>query len=198
MAARFIRIAQALSVSAESYVQQVDLALQALGPIGLQSLVVTRREGDNRRVPRLETTISYVTPGPVDFRAIAFSSTQGQDPDVIAAALFANNPSARVHFIRDVSSDHRGSLDNNIIMLIYAETVMPNCGYDRSKVVIVEALAPILAGASGNAEIVSASGLAGQVISIVNRFDSTWNAGARGYATTRLGSCIWDGYKTCC
>jgi hypothetical protein len=192
-------ISQDLSQGVLPYIDTIDQALMALGPIGIQDLVLTRREGFQRGAPKLDLTVSYVTPGPLMFRAIAFGGRSGDDVDALSAAFFAANPGFRAHFIRDVGDDRRGSLMPNVIMVVYSEVSLSNCGYNRARVIIVEALADIAAGASGPAQVVGASGvLPGQVISIVNRFDSTWATGARGYASPRNGSCTWDGYKTCC
>jgi hypothetical protein len=192
-------ISQDLSQAVLPFVTSVDNALLALGPVGIQDLVLTRREGMQRRIPRMDLTVSYVSPGPLTFRATAFAGRSGDDVDAQSASFFAANPTYRAHFIRDVGDDRRGSLQPNAIMVVYAEMGLSNCGYNRSRVVVVEPLANIAAGASGLAQVVGAAGpLPGEVITVVNRFDSTWVAGARGYASPRNGSCIWDGYKTCC
>jgi hypothetical protein len=84
-------------------------------------------------------------------------------------------------------------------MAIYSESPKPNCGYNRSRVIIVQATANIAAGATGPAQLVDAAGLVtGQTIQVVNRFDSQWDTGTRGYASLRNGTCVWDGFKTCC
>jgi hypothetical protein len=179
------------------FAAQVDTVLQGLGSIGLQDVFLTRREGLAQRL-RLQMTLSYTTAGPLAVRATAFSGVNG-DVDTQAAAFLAANPTYRVLFIRDIGSSQRGALDDNVIMLIYATTVLSNCGQDRSRPVIVEALGNILAGASGSVQLVGAAGLvAGGVITAINRFDSTWATGKRGYAQVRPGSCLWDGYPTCC
>lgn len=194
----FTLISQQLSEGEEPFVAAVDAALVALGAIGLQDVIVTRREGINKR-PRMDVTLSHVASGPLIFRAAYFTAAYGQDVDVQANAFFAARPNARVHFVRDVGNDHRSSLNSDAVMVIYSVSPLPNCGYNRSRVIIVEALANIAAGASGQAQLVSADGLVtGEVISVVNRFDSQWDIGTRGYATPRLGTCVWDGYKMCC
>lgn len=192
-------ISQDLSQGIQPYVADVNAALQALGPVGIQDVIVTRREGMQRRVPKLSTTVSYVSPGPLSFRAASFLGRSGADVDASAIAFFAANPTYRAHFIRDVGDDRRGSLVPNGIMVVYATQTLSNCGYNRSRIVVVQALAPIAAGASGSAQVVGVSGLlAGQTLTVVNRSDTSWSAGARGYASLRNGTCVWDGFKTCC
>lgn len=192
-------ISQAISQSIAGFVAQVDAALVTVGPIGLQDALLTRRQGKGRGRPKLDLTLSYTTSGPLNMRAAYFTGAYGQDVDTQAAAFFAALPNARVHFIRDVGDDERGSLNSNAIMVIYSESVLPNCAYNRSRVVIVEATENIAAGATGDAQLVDASGLVvGETIQVVNRFDSQWDTGTRGYAVLRNGTCLWDGFQTCC
>ncbi len=191
-------IRQELSQSPAGFAADVNTWLTAAGPIGIQSAFLTRREAFGRR-PRLDLTISYSTPGPLTLRAAAFGGGAATDPDALAAAFFAANPTYRVQFIRDIGDQRRGMLDSNLIMVIYGTTVLSNCGQDKQRTVIVEALAPIAAGASGSAQLVSEAGLVvGGVITVTNRFDTPWAAGTRGYASVRPGSCAWDGYPSCC
>lgn len=195
----FALVTQQISEGIGSFVTAVDAALVAIGPIGLQDLVLSRRQGQSSGRPKLDITLSYTTPGPIAFRAAYFTGAYGQNPDTLAAAFFAGLPLARAHFIRDVGDDSRGALNADAIMVVYSASPLPNCGYDRSRVVIVETTANITAGASGPAQLVDAAGLVtGQVIQVVNRFDSQWNVGTRGYASLRNGTCLWDGFKTCC
>ncbi len=195
----YARISQDLSQAIGPYVAAVDAALLALGPIGLQTAFLTRRQGKTGGRPKLDLTLSYTPAGPITMRAAYFTAAYGQDPDVQAAAFFAGLPTARVHFLRDVGDDARGSLDANAIMAIYSTSLLPNCGYDRSRVIIVETLEDIAAGATGDAQLVDAAGLVtGEVIEVVNRFDSQWDLGTRGYAIIQNGTCVWDGFKTCC
>lgn len=192
-------LTQGVSQAVQSFVSDVDIALVALGTIGMQDVILTRLEDLGKR-PRLRLTLSYSTPGPLQMRAAYFGITSGpQAPDVQSAAFFAATPLARAAFIRDVGNEMRGQLDSNAIMVIYGTTPLTNCGQGRARPMIVQALAPIAAGAAGSAQMVSSTGLvAGAVVSIVNRFDTTWATGARGYAIARAGSCIMDGFKTCC
>jgi len=195
----FALISQDISQGVEPYVAAIDAALLALGAIGLQDLVLTRRQGKSAGRPKLDLSVAYVTPGPLTFRAAFFTGAYGQDPDTQAAVFFAASPLARVHLIRDVGDDRTGSLNDNAIMAVYSSSSLPNCGYDRSRPIIVQALADIAAGAVGAAQMVDAAGLvAGATIQVVNRFDSLWSSGTRGYATIRNGTCLWDGFKTCC
>ena len=199
MTIAFALISQQVSDGVSTFVAAVDAALLALGAIGLQDAVLTRRQGKSGGRPKLDLSLSYAAAGPLIMRAAYFTAAYGQDPDAQAAAFFAGTPNARAHFIRDVGDDTRGSLNANAIMVIYSTSALPNCGYDRSRVVIVETLADIAAGDTGPAQLVSAAGLVtGETIQVVNRFDSQWDVGTRGYATLRNGTCVWDGFKTCC
>lgn len=192
-------VSQQISVGVSSFVTAVDAALVALGPIGLQDVVLTRRQGQSAGRPKLDVSLVYVTPGPLSFRAAYFTAAYGQDLDTQAATFFAGLPLARAHFIRDVGDDSRGALNADAIMVVYSLSPLPNCGYDKSRVVIVETLEDIAAGSSGDAQLVDANGLVtGQVIEVINRFDSQWDVGTRGYASLRNGTCLWDGFKTCC
>ncbi len=191
-------IRQELSQSISGFVADVSAVLGSLGPIGLQSVFLSRREGFGHR-PRLDLTLCYATPGPLEFNAAFFGGSAGSDPDAQAASFFGADATFRAHFIRDVGDQRRGRLDSNAIMVIYATNELSNCGQDRQRPVIVEALGNIAAGATGSAQLVSASGLVlGGVISVVNRFDTLWAIGTRGYATVRPGTCVWDGYPSCC
>ncbi len=195
----FALISQGISEGIGGFVADVDAALVALGPIGVQDLVLTRRQGKSSGRPKLDLTLSYATPGPISLRAAYFTAAYGQDVDTQAAAFFAAIPTARVHFTRDVGDDTRGSLNADAIMVVYSESPLPNCAYNKSRVVIVETLENIAPGASGDAQLVDAAGLVvGEVIEVVNRFDSQWDIGTRGYASLRNGTCVWDGFKTCC
>ena len=199
MTITYTLITQDSTQSVQSWVAAVSTALAGLGLVGLQDVLVTRLEAFGKR-GRLRVTLSTTSAGPVSLAAVYFGVTSGPtSPDVQAAAFFAANPLFRVLFIRDVGEEHRGGLDSNAIMVIYGTTPLSNCGQGRSRPMIVQALGNIVSGATGSAQMVSAAGLvAGSVISVVNRFDTTWVAGTNGYATPRAGTCIFDGFKTCC
>jgi hypothetical protein len=192
-------ITQDSTESVQSWVAAVSAYLSGLGLSGLQDVQLTRLEALGKR-GRLRCTIVSASGGPLSLAAAYFGATSGpQLPDAQAATFFAANPLYRALFIRDVGEEHRGGLDANAIMIVYGTTPLSNCGQSRSRPMIVQALANIASGATGSAQLVSASGLvAGSVISVVNRFDTTWLSGTRGYATPRAGSCVFDGFKTCC
>ena len=192
-------IIQDSTQSVQSWVAAVNTYLAGLGLVGLQDVQLTRLEDLGKR-GRLRLTVVSASGGPLTLGAAYFGVTAGPlAPDVQAAAFFAANPLFRVLFIRDVGEEHRGGLDSNAIMVIYGTTPLSNCGQGRSRPMIVQALGNIASGATGSAQMVSAAGLvAGSVISVVNRFDTTWVAGTNGYATPRAGTCIFDGFKTCC
>lgn len=193
---------QQLNDSLPTYVASINTALTALGPIGVQDVLVTRLEDGPGKRGRLRITLSYSAPGTVLVGAAYFSSVLPTDPgdvDAQAATFFATNPLYRALVIRDIGNEHRGGLDANAILVLYATTPLSNCGQDRARPMIVQALAGIAAGATGPVQMVSANGLiAGATLMAVNRFDTTWAVGTRGYAMPRAGTCIVDGYKTCC
>lgn len=195
-------ITQDSTQAVQQWVAAVNTYLAGLGPSGLQDVQLTRLEDLGKR-GRLRVTIVSASGGPLSLGATYFGVTSGpQAPDVQAAAFFVANPLYRALFIRDVGEEHRGGLDANAIMLIYGTTPLSNCGQSRSRPMIVQALGNIASGATGSAQLVTALGggtlVAGSVISVVNRFDTTWISGTRGYATPRAGSCVFDGFKTCC
>lgn len=198
----FALFVQDVSQSLQSYVAAINTALVALGPIGLQDVVVTRLEDGPGRRGRLRTTISYTRSGTVNVGAAYFSANIPTDPgdvDAQAAAFFATNFRARSLFIRDIGDNLRGGLDSNAIMVLYATNQLSNCGQNRARPMIVSALANIAAGASGYAQMVSATGpIPTVILNLVNRSSFTWPAGELGYAAPRVGSCIVDGYVTCC
>jgi hypothetical protein len=187
---------QDMNEATSAMVSRLDALLLALGPIGLQDTVLSRRL--NLNTIRYELTLEYQTPGPAQFRAVYFTSLSGTSPDSQAAAFFAAHPSFRIHFVHDVSQERRRKLDVDSVMAIYADSLIPNCGQDRSRPVVVQAVGNIAAGASGNVTLVAASGLLPNTFAAVNRMDFNWLAGQRGYASLRPGTCIWDAYPTCC
>lgn len=187
---------QDLDESTSGMVARLDAELSLIGAIGLQDVSMTKRLRLN--TVRWEFTLQYTTPGPVQFGAAYFSSLAGSSVDSQVAAFFAAHPNYRIHFIQDVSQERRRKLDHDAICCIYATTLLPNCGQDRSRPIIVRPLGNIAAGASGNVQMVVASGQFATIFSVTNRAGFQWNAGIKGYAAARPGTCIWDGYPTCC
>lgn len=187
---------QDLNEATGEYVDRLDAFLQSLGPAGLQDAVLTKRLDLN--TIRFELTLTLQRPGPLTLRAEYFSSIGGSPPDTQLAAFFAARPNGRVVAIRDVSQERRRKLDQNAILVIWANSLLPNCGWDVSRPVIVEATALIGVGASGPARLVTTAGLAGNAITVLNRSGAAWANGKRGYAALRPGTCLWDGYPTCC
>jgi hypothetical protein len=187
---------QNVNEATSAMVKRLDVLLQSLGPIGMQDTVLSRRL--NLNTIRYELTLEYQTPGPAHFRAVYFTSLYGSNTDRQADHYFFKHPTYRVHFVHDVSQERRRKLDVDSVMAIYATSLIPNCGQDRSRPVVVQAVANIAAGASGNVTLVAASGLLTDTFSAVNRMNFTWLAGQRGYASVRPGTCVWDAYPTCC
>lgn len=188
-------IAQQLNESPSDLVSRVDTLLQGLGPIGLQTLLVTRRV--DAPGPRFTISLVFTTPGPVSLRAAAFIGTPTSSATAQLNAFMAGLPAARAHFIRDISDQRRGSLSIDALMLIYAETTAPNCGYDRSSMIVVQATADIAAAASGPGVRITASGAA-EAVTMVNRSTITWSTGVFGYAFPRAGDCVYDAIPSCC
>lgn len=202
MAVLFALFVQDVSQSLQGYVAGINTALAALGTVGIQDVVVTRLEDGPGRRGRLRTTISYTRNGTVNVGAAYFSANIPTDPgdvDAQAAAFFSAKPLSRSLFIRDIGDNLRGGLDSNAIMVLYATSLVSNCGHNRARPMLVSALAAIASGASGYAQMVNANGpIFGSVMNLVNRSNFTWPAGEVGYAAPRVGSCIVDGYVTCC
>lgn len=192
----YIVINQNLNESTADYVARVNTELLSAGPLGIQDVFLTRRLDYN--TVRYALTLVVADPGPATFQAAFFERTPTQDVDAQADAFFAANPSYRAVFVRDVSQEIRRRLDRDAVMILYIDGVMPNCGSDRSRPVVVQALEDIAAGALGQVEIVSTLGLTGQVIEARNRGGSVWPSGERGYAQVQPGSCSWDGFPICC
>ena len=188
-------VAQELNESPADYVARIDTLLVSLGAIGLQTFLITRRS--DAPGPRFTLTLVYTDPGPVALRAAAFVGTASSSAQAQANAFFAANPTYRAHFIRDIGDQRRGRLGTDAIVVVYATTDAPNCGYDRSRLVVVKATADIAAGASGAGVRITSGGNA-EVITVYNRSTITWSTNVRGYAFPRAGDCVYDGVPTCC
>lgn len=197
MSTIFDLFAQQLNEATQVFASRLDAYLQALGGIGLQDVPLNRRLDMN--AIRYELTLQYASGGPQTFRAAYFSTVLSSVPvDTQFSTFFAGLPSSRAAFILDVSQERRRALDHDAVLVIYTSNLVPNCGQDRSRPVIVQALGNIAAGASGNVQLVSSTGLITGTFAAVNRSGAVWAAGTRGYAAVRPGTCIWDGYPTCC
>jgi len=196
MAITYTVFDQELSEAVPTYVARLDALLLSLGPIGLQDVALSKRLRMN--TIRYELTLQYSTPGPAQFRAVCFEAQADVDVDALANAFFAAHPTYRIHFLLDVSLERRRNALQNSIMAIYADSVIPNCGSDRSRPVVVQAVDPIAAGDTGLVAQVAASGVLGIQFEVVNRSGFTWPSGGLGYASARMGTCVWDGYATCC
>jgi hypothetical protein len=191
-------IVQAISEAPQGFAAQVNTFLGGLGPIGLQSVLVTRR-GWHSPGPRLSATLLY-TPGALTttFAAVGFTgSTALGTAAAQATAFLAATPALRGHVLRDIGDQRRGRLDSDVLMLIYAPASLPNCGWDRSRMIIAQASAPIAPGAVGSAVHITGLGTA-ETITVTNRGTITWDAMAYGYVFPRQGTCTWDGVPTCC
>jgi len=193
---RYLVVNQELNQSTADYVADISTALQAAGAVGVQSVFITRRL--DYQTVRFATTLSITDPGPAQVRAAYFSSLAGTPVDTQVDAFFAANPTYRAIFVRDVSQEIRRKLDHDAVMVIYIESLIPNCGQDRSRPVIVEALEAIAAGATGQVQLVGASGLEPDVFTVTNRSAFTILETDRAYAQVAPGTCDWDAYGTCC
>lgn len=188
-------IAQHLTESPADLVARVDARLVALGPIGLQQLLVTRRS--DAPGPLFTISLIYTAPGPASLRAASFIGTPTNPADAQANAFFLGSAATRGHFLRDIGDQRRGALGIDALMLIYASSSVPNCGYDKSRMVVVIATAIIPAGTSGTANTVM-NGVVGTAITIANRSTISWPIGVYGYAFPRAGDCTFDAIPTCC
>jgi hypothetical protein len=191
-------LVQAISEAPQGFAAQVNTFLTGLGPIGLQSVLVTRR-GWSSPGPRLSATMLYV-PGALttSFAAVGFTgSTFAGTAAAQATAFLAATPALRGHFLRDLGDQRRGRLDSDVLMLIYAPASLPNCGWDRSRMIIAQASAPITPGAVGSAVHITGNGAA-ETIMVTNQSAITWDAMAYGYCFPRQSDCTWDGIPTCC
>lgn len=188
-------IAQNLAESPQGLTSRIDTYLVSIGAIGLQTCLVTRRS--DAPGPRFTVSLSYTTPGPLSMRATAFVGTPTSPADAQATAFMAANPTFRAHVVRDLGDQRRGKLNTDVVMLIYAATSQTNCGYDRSKLIVVKATQLILTGATGTAVRV-VPGATKETISVVNRSTQSWVNGGFGYAFPKAGACTWEGVPTCC
>ncbi len=188
-------IAQALTESPCGLAARVDAYLVSQVSIGLQQCLVTRRS--DAPGPRFTVSLVFTVPGPLAMRATCFVGTPTNPADVQANAFLVANPTYRTHFVRDLGDQRRGRLDTDILMVLYAATSQTNCGYDRSKLIVVQATQLILAGASGTAVRLVPGGTR-ETITVVNRSTQSWLNGAFGYAFPKAGDCTWEGVPTCC
>lgn len=189
-------INQELNESTPDYVARIDAAFVAAGALGLQDVFITRRLDYN--TVRFATTLALTDPGPAAVRVSYFTRTSAATVDAQIATFFAANPTYRVIFVRDVSQEIRRRLDHDAVMVFYITSLIPNCGQDRSRPVIVQALEEIAAGATGQVQLVSAAGLLPDTFQVTNRSSSVWEVDTRGYAQVAPGTCLWDGYAGCC
>ncbi len=188
-------IAQQLAESPADLVARVDAYLISQTAIGLQDVLVTRRS--DAPGPRFTISLVFTVPGPLAMRAACFVGTPTNPSDAQATAFLAANPTFRSHFIRDIGDQRRGKLNTDVIMLVYAATSQTNCGYDRSKLIVVQATQVIAAGASGTAVRV-VPGATKETITVFNRSTQGWANGGYGYAFPKAGACTWEGVPTCC
>jgi hypothetical protein len=127
-------ITQDSTESIQKWVGAVSGYLAGLGPIGLQDVILTRLEALGKR-GRMRVTLVTESSGPLVVGAAYFGVTAGPtSPDVQSAAFFTANPLYRALFIRDVGEEHRGGLDSNATMVIYATTPLSNCGQGQYRV----------------------------------------------------------------
>lgn len=191
-------LVQAVSEAPQGFATQVSTLLGGLGPIGLQSVLVTRR-GWSSPGPRLSATMLYV-PGALTttFAAVGFTGSLALGTAAAQATAFlAATPTLRGHVLRDIGDQRRGRLDSDVLMLIYAPASLPNCGWDRSRMIVAQASAPIAAGTTGAAVHITGLGTA-ETITVTNQSTITWDATAYGYCFPRQSDCTWDGVPTCC
>ncbi len=188
-------IAQALTESPAALAARVDAYLVSQTAIGLQDVLVTRRS--DAPGPRYTISLVFTVPGPLAMRATCFIGTPTSPAQTQVNAFLAANPTYRAHFLRDLGDQRRGRLNTDVLMLLYAATSQTNCGYDRSKLIVVKATQLILTGATGTAVRI-VPGATKETISVVNRSTQSWVNGGFGYAFPKAGDCTWEGVPTCC
>jgi hypothetical protein len=188
--------AQGISETPAGLAADINTWLGTVGPIGLQSVLVTRRVRSPG--PRLSITVLYVpSAGTTAFGCTALTGTPLSSSATQLTAFLAANPAYRGHFIRDIGDQRRGKLDNDVLMLLYATSALPNCGWDRSQAIVVQSTAIIAPGASGAGVRISSAGVE-EAIVMTNRSTISWVLGAYGIGSPRSGSCIWDAVPNCC
>jgi hypothetical protein len=194
------RYSQELNESPQAFAARIDSLIQALGPIGLQSVQVQVGEGQDGR-PLLNLSIIYQPSGPAIFRCEGFVgqtvTPPGSAQDQMTAWLNAY-PDYRTHFIRDISWPRPGRETQDVCLLFYTvEGVLPNCGATKSSVVLVLAPGPIAPGATGGANIITGAGI-GPAIVVRNRSTAIWGGGVYGWAYPQPGNCEYQGIPSCC
>lgn len=188
-------LSQNLAESPQGLASRIDTYLVSVGFIGLQEVLVTRRS--DAPGPRFTVSLVFTTSGPLAMRATCFVGTLTSPAATQATAFLAANPTYRGHFVRDLGDQRRGKLNTDVVMLVYAATSQTNCGYDRSKLIVVKSSQAILSGATGAAVRV-VPGSTKETITVVNRSTQTWVNGGFGYAFPKAGDCTWEGVPTCC
>lgn len=188
-------ISQNLAESPSGLTSRIDAYLVSQGSIGLQQVLVTRRS--DAPGPRFTVSLSFTVSGPLAMRATCFVGTPTSPAATQATAFLAAHPTYRGHFVRDLGDQRRGKLNTDVVMLVYAATSQTNCGYDRSKLIVVRATQQMLTGASGSAVRITPNGDK-ETITVVNRSTQTWVLGGFGFAFPKAGDCTWEGVPTCC
>jgi hypothetical protein len=188
--------AQGISETPVGLAGDINTWLGTVGPIGIQSVLTTRRV--RAPGPRLSITVLYVPgAGTTAFGCTAFIGTAASSSASQLTAFLAAHPTYRGHILRDIGDQRRGKLDNDVLMLIYAVSALPNCGWDRSQAIVVQSTAIIAPGASGAAVRISGAGVQ-EAITITNRSTMSWVLGAYGIGYPRSGTCTWDAVPNCC
>lgn len=188
--------AQGISETPVGLAGDLNTFLSTAGGIGIRSLLVTRRV--RAPGPRLSFTLLYSpNAGTTAFACTAFTGTAASSSASQLTAFLAAHPAYRGHILRDIGDQRRGKLDSDVLMLLYATDALPNCGWDKSKAIIVQSTGTIAAGATGAAVRISGTGVT-DAITITNRSIISWASGAYGLGYPRSGSCTWDAVPNCC
>lgn len=143
--------------------------------------------------------ITYNTGGEVSYSAQAFFDTDDATVDSLVDAFFAATPTLRAHFIIDVTQERRRYLHQSAVVAIYSTTSATACAVGGSNARLVSPVANIAVGATGQANLLTATGV--DVLNRVrvrNSFNAIWNAAQPGWAVLDLATCEWVGFPSCC
>ena len=178
-----------------TFVDRVDAAFAALGPIGLNNVLLQHRSGGNDS-GLLQLTITYAPNATLVMHAIGFQGDSLLSATAHANAFLLANSTLTVRNIFDIGSQNRRSLARDVIMLIYTTDSLPGCA-DFNNLVPVQAVGAIAPGASGQVWQLTSAGNKGPY-PVVNVTQSAWASGATGYAFADPLTCILQGYPSCC
>lgn len=170
-------------------------ALVAAGKISLQEVEFRYLDTTGQKV-KIEFSYETSTDG-ANYRAVSFISNSFSTADAKAQAYFTANPNFRAVKVLDISNPYRRSTLRNGMIAIgiadYSVSIFLN-----KPLTLVAPVANIAAGASGQANVLVPGNSTGPQISVTNRGNAAWTAGAFGWAAPDPVTGNWDGYVNCC